>query len=106
MLDPVRVNSLGFRTDLMLRLLEGGKAVDHGDYLTLHSPQNPLFWWGNFLLMPESALRDQADTWMSRFARAFPAQAHMAIGVDGTGGSTAPQESYLKSASGSSAARS
>jgi hypothetical protein len=35
MLDAVRVNSLGFRTDLMLRLLEGGKAVDHGDYLTL-----------------------------------------------------------------------
>jgi hypothetical protein len=84
MLDAVRVNSLGFRTDLMLRLLEGGQAMDHGDYLTLHSPQNPMFWWGNFLLMPESALHDQADRWMSRFARAFPGAEHMAIGVDGT----------------------
>jgi len=96
MLDAVRVNSLGFRTDLMLRLLEGGKAVDHGDYLTLHSPQNPLFWWGNFLLMPESALHDQADKWMSRFAKAFPGAAHVAIGVDGTGPSTAPPAGYLE----------
>src|SRR5690242_1617225 len=72
MLDPVRVNSLGYRTDLMLRLLEGGQVVDHGDYLVLHSPQNPMFWWGNFLLMPESALRDEADTWVSRFAPGLP----------------------------------
>ena len=106
MLDAVRVNSLGFRTDLMLRLLEGGKAVDHGDYLTLHSPQNPLFWWGNFLLMPESALHDQADKWMSRFAKAFPGAAHVAIGVDGTGPSTALPGGISKPASGSSAVRS
>jgi GNAT superfamily N-acetyltransferase len=96
MLDPVRVNSLGFRTDLMLRLLEGGQVVDYGDYLTLHSPQNPMFWWGNFLLMPESALRDEADTWVSRFARAFPDAEHMAIGVDGTDGCTARPASYLE----------
>lgn len=95
MLDAVRVNSLGYRTDLMLRLLEGGKAVDHGDYLTLHSPHNPTFWWGNFLLMPESALRDDAGRWMSRFAEAFPGAPHVAIGVDGTGGCTALPASYL-----------
>jgi GNAT superfamily N-acetyltransferase len=95
MLDAVRVNSLGFRTDLMLRLLEGGKAVDHGDYLTLHSPQNPAFWWGNFLLMPESALSDEAHRWISRFAEAFPGAPHVAIGVDGTGGCTALPASYV-----------
>jgi GNAT superfamily N-acetyltransferase len=99
MLDAVRVNSPGFRTDLMLRLLEGGKAVDHGDYLTLHSPQNPAFWWGNFLLMPESALRDGADRWVSRFAGAFPGAQHVAIGVDGTGGCTALPASYLEAGS-------
>lgn len=96
MLDAVRVNSLGFRTDLMLRLLEGGRVVDHGDYLTLHSPQNPTFWWGNFLLMPESALCDDADRWMSRFAEAFPGAEHVAIGVDSTGGCTAQPASYLE----------
>jgi hypothetical protein len=56
----VQVNSPGFRTDLMLRLLEGGKVTDHRDYHTVHSPQNPAFWWGNFLLIPEEALRDEA----------------------------------------------
>jgi len=96
MLDAVRVHSLGFRTDLMLRLLEGGQAVDHGDYLTLHSPQNPTFWWGNFLLMPESALRDEADRWISRFARAFPGAEHVAMGVDGSGGCAAAPASYLE----------
>ena len=40
MLDAVRVNSLGFRTGLMLGLLEGGNTTDHGDYRTVHSPQN------------------------------------------------------------------
>jgi ribosomal protein S18 acetylase RimI-like enzyme len=85
MLGPVRVNSLGFRTDLMLRRLEGSTITDHGGYLTIRSPRNPTFWWGNFLLIPESALQDEAATWMSRFAGAFPGAAHVAIGVDATG---------------------
>jgi GNAT superfamily N-acetyltransferase len=95
MLGPVRVTSLGFRTDLMLRALEGSKTVDHGGYLTVCSPANPTFWWGNFLLMPEPALRDEAATWMSRFAEAFPDAAHMTIGVDGTGGGGVRPAAYL-----------
>jgi ribosomal protein S18 acetylase RimI-like enzyme len=95
MLGPVRVDSLGFRTDLMLRFLEGGKIVDHGGFLTVCSPENPAFWWGNFLLMPESALRDDAATWMSRFTEAFPAAAHMTIGVDGTGGGAVQPAAYV-----------
>jgi ribosomal protein S18 acetylase RimI-like enzyme len=86
MLGPVRVNSLGFRTDLMLRTLEGSEVADHGEYLTVRSPGNPTFWWGNFLLMPESALRDDAARWITRFAQAFPDAEHVALGVDGTGG--------------------
>jgi ribosomal protein S18 acetylase RimI-like enzyme len=95
MLGPVRVDSLGFRTDLMIRVLEGSKIVDHGDYLTVCSPGNPSFWWGNFLLMPESALRDEAATWMSRFAEAFPGAAHVSIGVDGTSGTAVSPAEYL-----------
>ena len=96
MLDPVRVNSLGFRTDLMLRLLEGGKIVDHGDYLTLHSPQNPTFWWGNFLLMPESGAARRGGQVDVAIRPGLPGRRHMAIGVDGTGGCTAPPASYLE----------
>ena len=95
MLGPVRVDSLGFRTDLMLRVLEGSTVVDHGGYLTVCSPGNPSFWWGNFLLMPESALRDDAAAWMARFTEAFPRAAHMTIGVDGTSGSDLRPAEYL-----------
>jgi ribosomal protein S18 acetylase RimI-like enzyme len=84
MLDPVRVESLGYRTDLMLRKLEGSSITDMGDYLIVASPSHPDFWWGNFLLGPESAVRDEADIWLSRFAEAFPAAGHVAIGIDST----------------------
>ena len=86
MLDPMRVSSLGYRTDLMMRGLEGSTILDKGDYLIVSSPGNPDFWWGNFLLMPESGLRDDPGAWLSRFSEAFPGATHVALGVDGTKG--------------------
>ena len=47
----MRVTSLGFRTYVALRVLEGGQVTDRGDYLVVRSPGNPDFWWGNFILM-------------------------------------------------------
>ena len=47
----MRVTSLGFLTDLALRVLEGAEVTDRGDYLVVRSPDNPTFWWGNFLLL-------------------------------------------------------
>jgi ribosomal protein S18 acetylase RimI-like enzyme len=94
MLGAVRVTSLGYRTDLMMRGLEGSTIGDNGDYLIVSSPANPDFWWGNFLLMPESALRDDADKWMSRFREAFPGAAHVALGVDSTKGYTGEPTGY------------
>lgn len=91
MLAVVDVESLGYRTDLMLRRLEGSEITDHGGYLTLHSPSHPEYWWGNFLLMPQAALREDTDIWMSRFAEAFPDAKHVALGVDGSSGSPAVQ---------------
>jgi hypothetical protein len=46
----MQVTSLGFRTDLALRVLEGAEVTDRGDYTVVRSPDNPTFWWGNFLL--------------------------------------------------------
>jgi len=62
----VGVTSLGFRTDLALRVLEGAEVADRGDYLVVRSRDNPDYWWGNFLL-----LRDAPGTggpWLARFA--------------------------------------
>jgi hypothetical protein len=47
----MRVTSLGYRTDLALRALEGGTETDRGDYLVVRNPALPDFWWGNFLLL-------------------------------------------------------
>lgn len=82
MLGPMQVEALGYRTDLMLRRLEGGTITDEGEYLIVRSPAHPEYWWGNFLLLPGSALRDEADPWLARFAAAFPDAKHVALGFD------------------------
>jgi ribosomal protein S18 acetylase RimI-like enzyme len=84
MLGAVRVESLGYRTDLMLRQLEGSTVTDAGGYLVVASPAHPDFWWGNFLLLPATALREEPDAWMSRFAQTFPEARHVALGIDAT----------------------
>jgi len=78
----VRVISLGFRTDLALRVLEGAQITDCGDYLLIRSPDNPDYWWGNFILLAQAPEPGTGGTWLARFAAEFPAARHVAIGVD------------------------
>jgi hypothetical protein len=73
----VEVASLGFQTDLMLRVLEGSEVTDHSDYLTIRTPANPEFWWGNFLLLPARAAQGEAGQWLSVLTAEFPAAAHV-----------------------------
>jgi ribosomal protein S18 acetylase RimI-like enzyme len=90
----VDITSLGFRTDVMLRALEGSDVVDRGDYLAVRTPANPDFYWGNFLLLPGQAADGEAAPWLSRFAAEFPAAAHVALGLDVTGGTPAGLASF------------
>jgi GNAT superfamily N-acetyltransferase len=80
----VEVRSLGYRTDLMVRLLEGSLVEDRGDYLVVRSPHNPTYWWGNFLLLAAPPLPGDAGAWAAMFAAEFPDAAHVAIGIDVT----------------------
>jgi ribosomal protein S18 acetylase RimI-like enzyme len=79
----VEVRSLGYRTDLAILALEGSQVTDRGDHLVIRTPDNPDYWWGNFLL-----LRDlkpgSGGGWMARFAAEFPDAHHMALGLDET----------------------
>lgn len=84
-LAAVDVISLGYRTDLMVRVLEGSEVVDHFGYVTVRTPANPDFWWGNFLLLPARAAQGEAGQWLSLFTAEFPAAAHVALGLDITG---------------------
>jgi ribosomal protein S18 acetylase RimI-like enzyme len=92
----VKVQSLGYRTDLMIRELEGCLITDRGDHLVIRSPHNPDFWWGNCLLVPPLAPGDLAN-WVDRFAAEFPDARHVAIGVDATD-AAAPYEAELAAA--------
>ena len=79
----MEVRSLGYRTDLMIRVLEGSQVEDRGNHLVIRSPRNPTYWWGNFLLVAASAA-GQAERWVAAFAAEFPAAGHIAIGIDVT----------------------
>jgi GNAT superfamily N-acetyltransferase len=79
----VEVRSLGYRTDLMVRVLEGSKVEDRGDYLVIRTPRNPTYWWGNFLLLAPPK-PGQAARWLAAFTEEFPAAGHVAIGIDVT----------------------
>jgi GNAT superfamily N-acetyltransferase len=80
----VDVRSLGYRTDLAIRGFEGSQIEDRGDYLVVRSPQNPTYWWGNFLLLTAAPEAPEASRWLTRFATEFPAAQHVALGIDVT----------------------
>src|SRR5436305_14098375 len=88
--------SLGFRTDVALRIAEGAEVADRGDCLVIRTPDNPAFWWGNFLLL--AAWPGEGDGWLARFAAEFPHARHAAIGVDVTAaaGGTPPDFATLE----------
>lgn len=81
----MQVHSLGFRTDLMLRRLGGAVVDDHDDHLVIRTPDNPWFYWGNFLLVPPLGPGEDRR-WLDVFAETFPDAEHVAIGVDGING--------------------
>lgn len=81
----MKAENLGLRTDLALRRLEGAELTDRDGYLVVRSPDNPDFWWGNFLLFPAPPVPGTAGAWLDRFAAEFPAAGHVALGADGTG---------------------
>jgi ribosomal protein S18 acetylase RimI-like enzyme len=84
----VRVVSLGFRTDLMLRRLAGASVTDRGDHVVVQTPSNPAFYWGNFLLLAEPPAAGAGARWLDVFAAEFPSAQHVAIGIDGVDGQT------------------
>jgi GNAT superfamily N-acetyltransferase len=90
----MEVRSLGYRTDLAIRRLERSQVCGRGDYLIIRSPDNPGFWWGNFLLLSEPPQPGQGGDWLARFAAEFPGAGHVALGVDIT------EDSVIRSAAG------
>ena len=93
----MKVTSLGYRTDLMMRRLEGSEVADYADHLVVRSPGHPGFWWGNFILLPQAPRPREAAGWLARFAEVLPDVQHVAIGVD-AGDQAAAERSGLPEA--------
>ena len=76
------MQSLGFRTELALLLRWGSEVEDRGDYLAVRTPDNPTYYWGNFILVSAPPRADAVDEWLGVFRREFPDAAHAALGID------------------------
>jgi len=87
-LPPMDLASLAFRTDLAMLEHSGSTVEDRGTHLVVRTPDNPTFWWGNFLLLPTPPTDvDDAQHWLSTFEDAFPEARHRTFGIDGVDGS-------------------
>ena len=91
----MQVTSLGYLTDVALRVLEGAEVTDRGDYLVVRTPDNPGFWWGNFLLLAGWPGPGTGDGWLARFAAEFPLARHLALGLDRAGEEDAVPPEFL-----------
>src|SRR4051812_47731291 len=72
----------------MLRRLAGAQVTDKGDYIVVETPENPNFYWGNFLLLAQPPTRGTAGRWLDVFSAELPSAQHVAIAIDGTDGET------------------
>jgi len=78
----MRAQSLGYQTDLAVRVAEGSTVTDRGDHLIVRTEENPRYWWGNFLLLAAAPRASEMGGWLERFADVFPDARHRVFGVD------------------------
>lgn len=82
----MEIESLGFRTDLLLLELGGSEFTDTGEYVVVRTPGNPGFWWGNFLLFRAPFAPGDVQARLAAFRSEFPTANHVALGIDNTDG--------------------
>ncbi len=88
----MQIDSLGFRTDLMVLAL-GGSAIEYHDrHVVVRTPSNPTFWWGNFVLFAEPVGVGEVDERLELFASAFPDAGHVAWGIDSVDGTIGAED--------------
>lgn len=84
----MEITSLANRTDLAMLERSGSLVTDRGTHLVVRTPDNPTFWWGNFLLLADPPTdQEEAAAWLEEFEREFPDARHRTFGIDRTDGS-------------------
>ncbi|MCA9835327.1 MAG: GNAT family N-acetyltransferase [Trueperaceae bacterium] len=80
----MKLKSLGYQTDLIFPGFEG-EVTDCGSYIRVRTPQNPGFWWGNFLLFEGPPKAGDFERWTELFRKEIgqpPATEHMVFAWD------------------------
>ena len=72
---------LGWRTDLDVLSRSGSHITDAGDHLVVETPDNPGYYWGNFVLVTNPGLAERPRDCLALMAREFPSAGHVAIGL-------------------------
>lgn len=94
------VASLVLRTDLAVAALDGA-VVAHPDHVAVAMPDQPDFYWGNFLVIAPPRTAAEATAWLARAAAARCAgAAHVAIAIDAVAGALAPEVAAAFAAAG------
>ena len=78
----MHVSSLGFRTDLALLTASGSVVEDRGTHLVVRSPDNPSYFWGNFVLLARPPALGGEREVVGAFQTEFPKADHVSIGID------------------------
>ena len=78
----MRVTSLGFRTDLALLTVSGSVVEDRGTHLVVRSPDNPTYFWGNFVLLAQPPVPGGEREVVGAFRTEFPEADHVSLGID------------------------
>lgn len=84
----MNIKSLGYQMDLAFPM-PGGDVIDRGDYLVIHTPSLPGFYWGNYVLFPDPPGPQDFDRWRDLFHKEIgnqPAIEHEAFGWDSPSG--------------------
>src|SRR6202035_4319621 len=76
------VESIGWRTDLRLRELEGAEIAASEEGVVIRTPENPDYRWGNFILLASAPRPGEAERCVRQFTAAFPDADYVAIGLD------------------------
>ena len=73
----MHIRSLGYKTDLMFFRGGSTRILEREDYLSIESPENPTYYWGNFLLFRQPPAEGDFERWEALFRAEFAGSPHV-----------------------------
>ncbi len=74
---------LGWRTDIEVLRRSGAQITESAGHVVVRSPDNPGYYWGNFVYIGDPALAADPEGCLALMRRSVPDVTHVAIGLPG-----------------------